>query len=102
MLHSFYRKVDYTGYSAIYGIFSRAVDIDSQGCSKYFSSFFCSASDEGLELGQDGVLQALHSMINKIRISSAMTQLKEMATTAPVDSPEPISGGSCPDRRQVL
>lgn len=64
----------------------------AHGCRRYFSSFLFSDSDEGLELGQEGVWQALHKMRNNIRISKAITQLKEMATTAPIDSLEPIAG----------
>ncbi|KAG9462565.1 hypothetical protein GDO78_013855 [Eleutherodactylus coqui] len=74
---------------------------ENQGCKRYFSSFPFSESGDGLELGQEGVWHALHRMRKRMRISNAITQLKEMATTAPVDKPEPIAGSTCPWRRQT-
>lgn len=64
----------------------------AQGCSRYFSSFFASsASEAGLFLGHEGVLQALQRMRKRMRMSNAMTQLKEIATTAPVERAAPIA-----------
>lgn len=64
----------------------------AQGCRRYFSSFLASsASDAGLFLGHDGVLQALQRMWKRMRMSRAMMQLKEMATTAPVERAVPIA-----------
>lgn len=64
----------------------------SQGCSRYFSSFLdSSASEAGLFLGHEGVLQALQRMRKRMRMSSAMTQLKEIATIAPVERAAPIA-----------
>lgn len=64
----------------------------AQGCRRYFSSFLVSsASDAGLFLGHDGVLQALQRMWKRMRMSRAMMQLKEMATTAPVERAVPIA-----------
>lgn len=57
-----------------------------QGCSRYFSSFLDSSTSEaGVFLGHEGVLQALQRMRKRMRMSSAMTQLKEIATMAPVE-----------------
>lgn len=57
-----------------------------QGCSRYFSSFLDSSTSEaGVFLGHEGVLQALQRMRKRIRMSNAMTQLKEIATIAPVE-----------------
>lgn len=55
-----------------------------QGCSKYFSSFLDS-STSGVFLGHEGVLQALQRMRKRMRMRNAMTQLKEIATIAPVE-----------------
>lgn len=64
----------------------------AQGCSRYFSSFLASsASEAGLFLGHEGVLQALQRMRKRMRMSNAMTQLKEIATTAPVERAAPIA-----------
>lgn len=57
-----------------------------QGCSRYFSSFLDSSTSEaGVFLGHEGVLQALQRMRKRMRMSKAMTQLKEIATIAPVE-----------------
>lgn len=57
-----------------------------QGCSRYFSSFLDSSTSEaGVFLGHEGVLQALQRMRKRMRMSNAMTQLKEIATIAPVE-----------------
>ena len=64
----------------------------AQGCSRYFSSFLASSTSEaGLFLGHEGVLQALQRMRKRMRMSNAMTQLKEIATTAPVERAAPIA-----------
>lgn len=74
---------------------------EAQGCSRYFSSFFVSSAS-GLLRGQEGVLQALHRIRKRMRISKAMTQLKEMATTAPVDSSEPMAAARGQSRERPL
>lgn len=57
-----------------------------QGCSRYFSSFLDSSTSEaGVFLGHEGVLQALQRMRKRMRMSNTMTQLKEIATIAPVE-----------------
>lgn len=63
-----------------------------QGCRRYFSSFFDSSTSEaGVFLGHEGVLQALQRMRKRMRMSNAMTQLKEIATIAPVERAAPMA-----------
>lgn len=63
-----------------------------QGCSRYFSSFLDSSTSEaGVFLGHEGVLQALQRMRKRMRMSNAMTQLKEIATIAPVERAAPMA-----------